>query len=298
MTVNLAPPPFRVGDLAIQRVMEMQIPFRLPGEMFPSALPGDLAELTPQFTPWAIDPDSGRAILAVQSYLVRTTRHTILIDTCIGCDKTNTRIPDWANRTDLGWLERLAGTGVGPEQIDYVFCTHLHADHSGWNTQMLDGRWVPTFPNAKYILARAEVEHAQSAGLPQYAENVLPVIEAGQAVLVDSDHALDDRIWLEPTPGHTPGHVAVHLETGPKSGGDHAVMWGDLLHSPLQCLRPDWWFVIDTDRAQGIASRRRVLENCCANNHLVLTAHFPAPSVGRITERGAGFEFGYERLEG
>jgi glyoxylase-like metal-dependent hydrolase (beta-lactamase superfamily II) len=297
MTVNLAPPPFRVGDLAIQRVMEMQIPFRLPGEMFPSALPGDLAELTPQFTPWAIDPDSGRAILAVQSYLVRTARHTILIDTCIGCDKTNTRIPDWANRTDQGWLERLAGTGVGPEQIDYVFCTHLHADHSGWNTRMLDGRWVPTFPNAKYIFARTEVEHAERAGLPQYAENVLPVIAAGQAVLVDSDHALDDQVWLEPTPGHTPGHVAVHLEAGPNSGSDHAVMWGDLLHSPLQCLRPDWYFMIDTDPAQSVASRRRVLENCCEHNHLVLPAHFPAPSVGRIAAEGDAFRFGYEWLE-
>ena len=256
--------------------------------------PEELAELTPQFTPWAIDPASGWAILAVQSYLVRTARHTILIDTCIGCDKTNTRIASWANRTDRGWLNRLAGTGVGVEQIDYVFCTHLHADHCGWNTRMLDGRWVPTFPNAKYIFARTEVEHAERMGAPQYDENVLPVIRAGQAVLVDSDYALDDQVWLEPTPGHTPGHVAVHLE----AGGPHAVMWGDLLHSPLQCLRPDWHFVIDTDPAQSVVSRRRVLESCCEHDHLVLPAHFPAPSVGRITAEGDAFRFGYARLEG
>ena len=294
MTVILAPPPFPVGNLIIQRVMEMQIPFLLPGEMFPSASPDELAELTRQFTPWAIDPESRRAILAVQSYLVRTARHTILIDTCIGCDKTNTRIPSWANRTDRGWLDRLAGTGVGPEQIDYVFCTHLHADHCGWNTRMLDGSWVPTFPNARYIFARTEVEHAERGGMPQYDENVLPVIRAGQAVLVDSDYALDDQVWLEPTPGHTPGHVAVHLE----SGSAHAVMWGDLLHSPLQCLRPDWYFMIDTDPVQSVASRRRVLESCCEHDHLVLSAHFPAPSVGRITAEGEAFRFGYERLEG
>jgi glyoxylase-like metal-dependent hydrolase (beta-lactamase superfamily II) len=294
MIVNLAPPPFRVGDLTVRRVMEMQIPFRPPGEMFPSAAPEELAELTPQFTPWAIDPVSGQVILAIQSYLVRTARHTILIDTCIGCDKTNTRIPSWANRTDRSWLDRLAGTGVGPEQIDYVFCTHLHADHCGWNTRMLDGRWVPTFPNARYIFARTEVEHAERTGSPQYNENVLPVIRAGQAVLVDSDYALDDQVWLEPTPGHTPGHVAVHLE----SGSAHAVMWGDLLHSPLQCLRPDWYFMIDTNPAQSVASRRRVLESCCEHNHLVLPAHFPAPSVGRITAEGDAFRFGYERPEG
>jgi glyoxylase-like metal-dependent hydrolase (beta-lactamase superfamily II) len=294
MTVNLTPPPFRHGDLNIQRVMEMQIPFRLPGEMFPSADPQDLAELAPQFTPWAIEAESGRAILAVQSYLVRTARHTILIDTCIGCDKTNTRIPSWANRSDQGWLDRLAATGVGAEEIDYVFCTHLHADHSGWNTRLLDERWVPTFPNAKYIFARSEVAHAERLGVPQYAENVLPVIAAGQAVLVDDDYALDDQVWLEPTPGHTPGHVAVHLQ----ASGAHAVMWGDLLHSPMQCLRPDWYFMIDTDPVQSITSRRRVLEGCCEHNHLVLTAHFPSPSVGRITAEGNAFRFGCERLEG
>lgn len=294
MTTPLSSTPFSLGGFTVQRVMEMQIPFRLPGEMFPSADAGELTALTPGFTPWAIDPDSGRAILAVQSYLVRTQHHTILIDTCIGCGKTNSRIPSWANRTDTGWLDRLAATGTGPEQIDYVFCTHLHADHSGWNTRLLNGRWVPSFPNAKYILARTEVEHAERIGLPQYAENVLPVIESGQAVLVDGDYALDDQVWLEPTPGHTPGHVAVHLD----SGGDRAVMWGDLLHSPLQCARPDWYFMIDTDPAQSVVSRRRVLESCCEHNHLVLPAHFPAPSAGRITREGDAFRFGYAQEKG
>ncbi len=294
MSVNLAPPPFKVGDYQIQRVMEMQLKFREPTEMFPGADPAEIAELLPLITPWAFDTDSGKAILAVQSYLVRTGSVNILIDTCIGCGKTNERIPSWANRTDTRWLDRLAATGVGVEEIDFVFCTHLHADHSGWNTQLVDGRWVPTFPNAKYILAREEVEHAERAGLPQYPENVLPVIEAGQAVIVESDHALDDRLWLEPIPGHTPGHVAVHLVTG----ANHAVMWGDLLHSPLQCLRPDWWFMIDTDPEQGIASRKRVLEACAEHNHLVLSAHFPAPSVGRVERDGAAYRWSYERLEG
>jgi glyoxylase-like metal-dependent hydrolase (beta-lactamase superfamily II) len=169
----------------------------------------------------------------------------------------------------------------------------MHADHSGWNTQLLGGRWVPTFPNAKYVFARAEIEHAERAGLPQYAENVLPVIAAGQAILVDSDHALDDGLWLEPTPGHTPGHVAVNL----RSGADHALMWGDMLHSPLQCLRPDWWFSIDTDPVQSVATRRRVLRECAEHNRLVLPAHFPAPSVGRISRKGDAFRFRYEERE-
>ncbi len=290
MTIDIRPPPFRLGEMSVRRVIEMQIPFRLPGEMFPSATPEDLAALVAQFTPWAIDPATGKAIIVVQSYVVRTGRHTILIDTCIGCDKTNTRIPAWANRTDQSWLASLAQAGVRPEEVDYVFCTHMHADHSGWNTRKVDGRWVPTFPNARYIFARTEVEHAERAGLPQYPENVLPVIEAGQAVLVETDHAFDDHIRLEPTPGHTPGHVAVHLD----SAGHHGVMWGDLLHSPLQCLRPDWYFVVDTDPVQSVASRRRVLEACAEHNHLVLPAHFPTPSVGRIRRDGEAFRFRYE----
>jgi len=293
MTVNLTPPPFHIGEMRVQRIMEMQLEFRLPGEMFPSAKPEELAELTPQLTPWAIHPVSGMAILAIQSYLVKTAHHTILIDTCIGCDKTNTRIPSWAGRTDRRWLKRLAQAGVAPAQVDYVFCTHMHADHSGWNTQLVDGRWVPTFPNAKYIFARTEVEHAERAGLPQYAENVLPVIAAGQAILVGSDHALDDGLWLEPTPGHTPGHVAVNL----RSGADHALMWGDMLHSPLQCLRPDWWFSIDTDPVQSVATRRRVLETGCERNRLILPAHFPAPSVGRIDRAGDAYRCRYEDRE-
>ncbi len=294
MSVDLLPPAFPLGDMRVRRVMEMQIPFRLPGEMFPGAEADEIAALTPEFTPWAIDPETGKAILAVQSYLVRTGRHTVLIDTCIGCDKTNERIPAWAGRSDRSWLRRLGEAGVAPEEVDYVFCTHLHADHSGWNTQLVDGRWVPTFPNARYIMARAEVEHAERAGLPQYAENVLPVIEAGQAELVEADHALDDGLWLEPTPGHTPGHVAVHLA----SAGARGVMWGDLLHSPMQCLRPDWWFMIDTDREQGVASRRRVLEACAEHGHLVLPAHFPAPSVGRVTAEGDAFRYRYDAPEG
>ena len=99
---------------------------------------------------------------------------------------------------------------------------------------------MPTFPNAKYILARREVEHVQTVPGRQYQESVLPVIEAGQALLVETDFALDDEVWLEPTPGHTPGHVAVGLA----SKGQEAVMCGDLIHCPIQCIYPAWRFWI------------------------------------------------------
>ena len=176
-----------------------------------------------------------------------------------------------------------------PREIDFVFCTHLHADHCGWNTQLVDGRWVPTFPNAKYILSRREVAHYEAQPNDAYRESVLPVIEAGQAVLVEMDHALDDEVWLEPTPGHTPGHVAVHLA----SEGREAVMCGDLMHSPVQCRHPEWRFMSDWDPAMARAMRRAFLEANCETDRLVLTAHFPSPSVGHVVEKGAAFDFRY-----
>ena len=116
--------------------------------------------MLPRLEPWCVDAQ-GHMLIVVQSYLVETGRHTILIDACIGCDKTNSRFPQWHKRSDGAWLDRLAAAGVAPEAVSHVLCTHLHSDHSGWNTRLLDGRWVPTFPNAAYIFARDEVRHAE-----------------------------------------------------------------------------------------------------------------------------------------
>ena len=143
--------------------------------------------------------------MACQSYLVRTRHHTILIDTCNGCHKSVSWLPDGWRRNNEIWLDRLIAAGVGPEGIDYVFRTHFHSDHSGWNTRLVDGRWAPTFANARYIFARTEYAAAEAGHDSVFRENVLPVMAAGQAVLVDMDYALDDEVWLEPTPGHTPG---------------------------------------------------------------------------------------------
>lgn len=284
------PPPFRVGDFEIRRIVEMVLPFRTLADMFPAATPDEIAGLLPRLQPWCVDAET-RIIVEVQSYLVKTPRHTILLDTCIGCDKTNPRLPIWAGRTDTIWLDRLAQAGVGPEDVTHVLCTHLHPDHVGWNTKLIDGRWVPTFPNARYIISARDVEHGRTTESenPFYRESVLPVIDAGQAELVEMDHQIEDGIWLEPTPGHTPGHVAIHLE----SRGEHAVMWGDLLHSPAQAAYPHWAYARDTDAAQSTASRHKVLGACVEHNHLVLTGHFPAPSVGHVRAEGDAYWFHY-----
>jgi len=283
-------PAFRLGAFTIQRIVEMRVHFHPLAKMFPNAAEDEIARVLPDLQPWCVDAET-RLIIDVQSYLVRTPRHTILLDTCIGCDKTITRMPAWAGRTETVWLDRLAQAGVRPEDVTHVLCTHLHPDHAGWNTRLIDGRWVPTFPNARYVFSATEAAHAEAHEAEIYQDSVLPVIAAGQADLVAMDHQIEDGIWLEPTPGHTPGHVAIHLA----SEGRHGVMWGDLLHSPGQCAFPHWTFFRDTDRAQSIASKRAMLEACCEHGHLVLPAHFPAPSVGRIRAAGDAFAFVYDR---
>ena len=276
-----------LGGLVVQRLPEMELPFRSLEELYIDATPEAVADARTWMEPWALCPETGRAILAIQSYLVRGSRHTILIDTCVGCGKSNAWFEPWHRREDRSWLDRLAAAGVRPEEVDYVFCTHLHSDHCGWNTQLVDGRWVPTFPNAKYVMSKAEAAHAEAKGGDSYNESVSPVIEAGQALLVEMDHALDDEVRLEPTPGHTPGHVAVGLA----SGGQEAVMCGDLMHSPIQCRHPDWRYRIDTDPLQANETRRKFLGANSESGRLVLTAHFPSPSMGRVTQSGEAFDF-------
>lgn len=291
------PPAFKIGNIEVQQVAEMQAPYFNVSEFLPDSDSNRFEQLRPLFEPWAICPQSGKIILCIQTYVVRTSKHTILIDTCVGCDKFSA-VPAWHQRHDYSWLSRLASVGVAVESVDYVFCTHLHGDHVGWNTQLRDGRFVPTFPNAKYIFAQTEIDF-QSTRTEEnrkrcYQQSILPVLEAGQAQLVSSDFALDDEVWLSPTPGHTPGHVAVHL----KSAGMEAVMIGDAIHSPLQCVHPEWSARPDSDPVLAATTRKKLIETCIVHNHIVLTAHFPLPSVGRFTtdsfatdKSGYGFAF-------
>jgi glyoxylase-like metal-dependent hydrolase (beta-lactamase superfamily II) len=277
----------KLGNITVQPIVEMVSPFMLPGDVMAEATPEVMEGHRAWLEPWSLCPKTGKLIIVVQSWLVRTAHHTILIDTCVGCDKEAQFYPDWHNRSDHIWLERLAAAGVQPEQVDYIFCTHLHLDHVGWNTRLLDGRHVPTFPNAKYIFAKADVDEAEAGDEASFRQSVLPVMEAGQAQLVAGDFALDDNVWLEPTPGHTSGHVAVGLV----SEGARAVMCGDLIHFPVQCAHPDWVVGFDTDPVQGCATRQSFLADNCESGRLVLTAHFPGTSMGYVERAGDAFGF-------
>ena len=279
----------QLGDITIQRIVEQEIPVYHPADFFAEATAEAVAPYRTWLEPKALCPHTGLMIMPVQSYLVRTRHHCILIDTCVGCNKTYADPPEWHQRSNEVWLSNLLAAAVTPEDIDYVFCTHLHSDHCGWNTRLLDGRWIPTFPNAKYVFARDEYQAMEEENHQIFIDNVRPIMEAKQAVLVDLDYALDDQIWLESTPGHSAGHVAVHL----KSGRHHAVMCGDLIHTPLQLAEPGWTPTFEFDMALSTYTRKTFLNMHCESDTLVLTAHFPSPSIGHVIRRGTAYDFKY-----
>jgi glyoxylase-like metal-dependent hydrolase (beta-lactamase superfamily II) len=287
-----------LGQILIQRIVESICTDFNALEFFPQTTQEDWARHKPWMEPWALDPRSGNLVLVIQAFLVRTRHHTILVDTCVGDHKSRPARPFWHMQKLNTFLPRLAAAGVAPEDVDYVMCTHLHSDHVGWNTQLRDGRWVPTFPNAKYIFSQLEWESFEalhrSKPQPQFADSVLPVMEVGQAQLVRSDFALDDEVWLESTPGHTAGHVCIHLA----SQGAQAVVTGDCIHSPVQCAEPGWFIRADLDPALASATRRRFLERYCDSGVTVCATHFPEPSFGHIVQRQKSFRFEYNRTEG
>ena len=284
----------QLGAVQISRVMELTQPFKAR-EFFPHSTAADWAP----HREWlaaegGYDLPSESILLPMQSYVVRTSHHTILIDTCLGNDKHRPLRPAWHMKSDNVYMENLAALGLTCDDIDFVMCTHLHVDHVGWNTRLVDGRWVPTFPNARYLLSKKELEIFKVEDHPpssmSLADSVLPVVESGQADLISSDYTLDDEVWLEPTPGHTPDHFAVRLA----SQHQHAVFGGDLMHSPVQCLHPEWRPRPDWDAELAQQTRREFMERHCENDTLVCMAHFPLPSAGRFKRDGGMFRFDYD----
>ncbi len=284
----------QIGSVSVTKVVEQCGPGFTPQLLYPDWDPAVLAEHRDLLLPDCFNETDGKFIASIHTWVIRTRHHTILVDSCAGNGKHRPGMPRF-HQLNTRFLDHLAEAGVAPEQVDFVLCTHLHADHCGWNTRLLDGRWVPTFPNAKYLFSHAEYEHWSgpagregfNAGV--YQDSVLPVVEAGQAVIVDSDHAVGDGLLLHPTPGHSPGHVAVRL----LDGGAEGLFSGDVMHQPVQVVRPAWnsCFCPDTDAAR--ASRRWVLEHAAECRATLFTAHFARSSAGYVTRHGDRFNWGF-----
>ncbi len=266
-----------VGDLTIHRIIEQETTFLPALDMLPGLTPEVLAENKPWMRIAGAIDAGDVLILCFQSYIVKTPHHTILVDSCIGNDKPRPLRPKWNMKSDDTYMRGLAAAGFAVGDIDFVMCTHLHVDHVGWNTRLENGRWVPTFPNARYVFGRSEFDywteqHAR-APVPPFGDSVLPIVEADRAEIVRNDYAIGDHVRILPTPGHTPGHAAFTFGRGK----DDAVVSGDLMHSPLQARYPELSVKFDVDPAQAAVTRRSFLERYCDTDTLCCTAHFPSP---------------------
>jgi len=285
----------QIGDVTIASIIERDGPWRAPEAMFPAYTPEIGRPHLDALPPAVYDAATNRLVITYQTFVVRTPKHTILVDTCTGEGKGYPAPMDFPKQP---WLDGFAALGLRFSEIDYVFCTHLHIDHCGWNTRQVNGRWVPTFPNAKYVFHKREYaawEAADARGENPpgnvWRYNCRPIVDAGQALLVDDDFTLDDTVWLTPTPGHSPCHCCVNI----RSGGQRAVVTGDMMHHALQCREPDWSTVFDWDAKEAAVSRRRFLGDVAGTGTIVLPVHFPAPTAGLIEADGTRFHYRFRQ---
>ena len=286
----------KIGDITITSIIERDGPWRRPEDFFLNYDPVKGLATLREEEPEVFDFESGRMVITYQTFVVRTPHHNILVDTCTGEDKGHPPPFDFPKQR---WLDEFKATGLGFDDIDYVFCTHLHIDHTGWNTVLRDGRWVPTFPKAKYVFhkkeyAAWEAAHQRGDDPPGtvFRDNCLPIVEAGQALLVDDDYALDDTVTLTPTPGHSPCHCCVNIF----SRGQRAMVTGDMMHHSLQCRDPEMSTKFDWNAVEAGQSRRKFLTNVADTGTLLLPIHFPSPNVGTVTPDGnGGFRYKFKR---
>lgn len=276
---------WQIGDVVVTKVVELEQRLPVSG-LVPAATPDALAPHLGWLAPHFVDAE-GMTELSIHALVVQSEGQRIIVDTCVG----DRAIPGLDGlRGPADFPDRLAAAGFAVDTVDVVCCTHLHFDHVGWNTRLDGDRWVPTFPNARYLFCRAEYEHwmAEPGG---YALNcpdtVTPVVEAGQADLVEPDHRLTGEVRLVPTPGHSPGHVSVLIE----SGGQRALITGDATHHPVQWAEPDWGMTADWDTTMGATSRRQLLAEHGGTGTLVIGTHYAAPSAGRIVAHGDSWRF-------
>jgi len=283
----------KVGSATIETIVDVD-PFALSMDLlFPGHSLEELKAHAAVLAPHHVDFTAGNILLAVQSHLVRINGRNVLVDTCVGEHKPRPRRPDWDQRTQSDYLQRLAAHGLRPEDIDVVLCTHLHADHVGWNTRLIDGRWVPTFPNARYLIGKREFEHWFEAERREplqhnhgaFVDSVLPVADAGLVDLVDDGFELFQGASLQSLPGHTPGQMGLCLCHGTQK----AFMCADAVHSIVQVFRPDWTTRFCTDVSTAIATRVSLFEEAAGTGTIVVSAHLRHFSGMRIKQAGATF---------
>ena len=289
---------YRIGEVSIRKVQEQFLHNVPKSFLYPSATEKDFDGIASTLSAEDLEENRDDLVLSIHTWVIRTPKHLILIDTGSGNDKQRPRNPTF-HELKIPFLERLREAGVEPEAVDYVYNTHLHVDHSGGNTVLKDGRWVPTFPNARYVFPRTEVDYYGSAAshnevnvpsLGVYEDSILPVIKAGLVDFIGPEGGsyLEDFTFI-PTPGHSIGHTSIRLS----SGGEEAIFGGDILHHPIQVAKPHLNTVFCEFPADATASRRKVLQHVAAHRALYCATHFPGSSAGYVTPVGNGYAWTY-----
>jgi glyoxylase-like metal-dependent hydrolase (beta-lactamase superfamily II) len=277
---------WQVGEVKITRVVEMETTggtrFLLPQATY------EAVQAIPWLAPHFAEP-GGKLKMSIHALVVEAPGRRIIVDTCIGNDKRREMEP-WSN-LQTTFLKDLEAAGFARESIDTVLCTHLHVDHVGWNTMLVGGQWIPTFPNARYLIGEAEYAHWSAEGddeqLAILSDSVQPILDAGLAQFVALDHVISPNVRLVPTTGHTPGHVSVVIE----SEGQKAVITGDMTHHPCQLAHPHWSPSFDSDPKAAAATRAKMFAEWADEPVLVIGTHYAGPTAGRVSRDGAAFRF-------
>src|SRR5712672_4470642 len=287
----------KLGGATIEKVEEICGAGFKPARMFPRFNQEAFDAQKDWMLPDHVEAGSDRLVGSVHTWIVKTPRHTILIDTCLGNHKQRTN-PGWRN-LDTPFLNRLKACGCDPNSVDLVMCTHLHVDHVGWNTKLENGKWVPTFPNAKYVMSRTDHDHWEALAkkpdteayqVNTYNDSVLPIVEAKKAEFVSGEHGMCGCLTLKPAPGHTPGQIRVDLD----SKGKRAIFAGDALHNPVQVPLWKWNSCFCEDRDLARQSRHTLLADCVEQGALLMPAHFAPPHAAYIKDKGDRFELDWD----
>ncbi|MBR0813687.1 MBL fold metallo-hydrolase [Bradyrhizobium diazoefficiens] len=274
---------WKVGQVKITKVVELET-VGSTRFILPLASNDEIRRL-----PWLIPhfaTEEGRLKMSIHSLVVETPSQRIVVDTGLGNDKQGRSVPTWNNRT-TPFLATMMAAGFAPDSIDTVLCTHLHVDHVGWNTKLVEDRWVPTFPKARYVFGKTEYEHwLEHSTEPDkravFDDSVKPIVDAGRADLIPSDHRLCEEISMIPTPGHSPGHISILI----RSDGEQALLTGDVAHHPCQMTHLDWSSTADSDQTQSATTRRELFGRFADTPTLVIGGHF---SAGHIKRDGDAF---------
>jgi glyoxylase-like metal-dependent hydrolase (beta-lactamase superfamily II) len=286
-TISTLGKTWAVGDVRVTIVLENQTDHIPPQFFFPDATPEAVAEHDWLFPDFA--DEDGNIGLSVQAFVVETPTRTIVVDPCVGNAKT-LELPFWNDQHWPFW-ERFEAAGFNADVVDVVVHTHLHADHVGWDTQLIDGTWTPTFSRARHLYTEVALTWLRDPGgydnANVLAQSVQPIFDAGLADMVAEDADLGEGLRLAPTGGHTPGHTSVWVE----SGDDIALLTGDFFHHPVQCAVPAWAELGDHDPDEARLTRRRMLDEAATTGALVFGTHFPTRPVGRIVAAGDAWRF-------